>query len=814
MPRGRSKSTVSQIANDVPIINETTTNFKHTPPTTFKNSRSKSVSSHETKKSNPVIELISPFNELEKDQIWTNYINSFNYDMVLKPQDIHTINSKHLDKVLNFQNNLHSNQIQLQKFIDQTDNLLIDMDKLFTQYKKITNETLDFDKSANELLTKQNIYQTKYDEIFNNLKLFEHLDSITKNLSKSGSHLLNQKRKFFINDILKNLDDSLKFVDDHPNYKDCELYKSRFKQCMTRSLTLIRNFLNNEIKSVNDSIDKKQKTLGLDLLIYNEFNNYLKYNQEQFHELMNELKKRSSNEEFSGLFNDVLSTYFNIRTRLLHKYIDKYPNTLSKEHSLVQACQDQISYYKKIIEKEYNLFKAFFEPNKHEYVDDLLWDTFYNFLKNVLEPLYDNIRLLILKESNISSLCQFTTLLQKYYEFEDENEGSLIDTQSYFASTNSENSIKYGFLFQPLLDDAQNRLIFKIQNYVDNQLMKYKPKSIDLKIGFIKQTTNVNSLDVDYEENLFPDLYLPLAKALTILSNIYELINGYVFDDIAHYIVHSCIEMLKGEYLKLAINQLGRIEGKTLYLKDLIILRDQIKNFDIQYVRNDFSIDFTSGFTNIWNFIKRRNSSGGILEIAKQSIPKVINNMIDANMEIEMELNNAVTDFLTICSNEICEPILGKEDLTNENLNKFKDNLIIKIPNFYKHIISIINDQIVARSLMNNLSQLILITYEEFYKKVNDLPEKPKFDDLLEIDALSGFVNDIINHLYDEEDSKNQIQFSPNFNENVLNNLDLDLDEADVEDSKKPMHLNLELDIPIDPTNSIDPINPGQSIEK
>ncbi|KAI5962371.1 COG3 [Candida pseudojiufengensis] len=790
MPRVRSKSTVSQIANDVPIISESTTNFKHSP-TTFKKSRSRSLSSYKPS-IKPPIDLTTPFNEEEKDRLWTNYINSFNYDLVLKPQDIHTINNKHLQNVINFQDNLHINQNQLQNFINQTDNLIIDMNELFNRYKKITNETLDFDKSANELLKKQDNYQQKYDEIYSNLKHFENLDLITKNLLKSGSHLLNQKRTFFKNDILKSLDESLEFVDKHPNYKDCELYKSRFQQCMIRSLTLIRNFLNNELRGINDSIYKKSKSLELDLLIYNEFNNYLKYNGDQFHELMYELKSRSNKDEYFGLFNDVLSNYLNIRKKLLNQYINKYSSKEHSDNSLVQSCQDQISYYKNLIEKEFSLFKSFFQPNNNDEINDLLSDTFYNFLKGVLEPLYDDIRLLILKESNISSLCQFTTLLQKYYEFED-NEGSL-SNQNYFSN---DESIKYGYLFQPILDDCQNRLIFKIQNYIDNQLIKYKPKTIDLKIGFKKQTNNKHSLDVDYEDNLFPEIYLPLAKALTILSNIYELVNGYVFDDIAHYIVHASIEMLRGEYLKLAINQLGIIEGKILYLKNLIILRDQIKNFDIQFIRNDFTIDFKSGFINIWNFIKFQNSNG-IIEVVKQSIPKVINNMIDANMEIEMELNNSVTEFLTICSNEICKPILG-EKLNNDNLNKFKDNLIIKIPNYYKQIINIINDQIITKFLMNNLSQLILITYEEFFNSITT-EQSPQFEDLLEIDALSGFVNDIINHLYEEEELKNE-QSEITFNENILNTFDLNLDENDIEDSKNSLHLNIDTNLSIDPTD-------------
>ena len=139
----------------------------------------------------------------------------------------------------------------------------------YAQCEEITNDVLmrivqsirknDFDSLANELLNKQNLYQQKYNKIHSHLKHFEHLDLITKNLSKSGSHLLTNRRSFFINDILLNLDDSLNFMETHPEYKDSDLYKSRFRQCMTRALTLIRNFLSNELRSVDESVKSKLK---------------------------------------------------------------------------------------------------------------------------------------------------------------------------------------------------------------------------------------------------------------------------------------------------------------------------------------------------------------------------------------------------------------------------------------------------------------------------------------------------------------------------------------------------------------------------
>lgn len=851
MVRARSKSVVLQIANDVPALsNGVNTIHEETEkltPTTFRKSRSKSVcinddwsyvdeateeraQTHAQKHSYTHTQTnverkradITLLDEEFTDQFWRDYLNSFNYDSVLKPDNIEYINDQHLDKVLGFQSNLRMNRAQLDQFITQTDQLLVNVDDLFDKYRKIISESLDFDNAANELIQRQTQYEKKFENIHRYLQHFEHLDSITKNLSRSGSHLLTQKRQFFINDILINLDSSLDFIEKHENFQDSELYKSRFRQCMTRALTLIRNYLNNELRSISDSVERSlqdpKKTVGIELLLYNEFNNYLKFNQEPFNELIVELVKRCINHrEYNGLLNDILQFYFQIRKKFQKVYIDKtstinelYKNPQNKQTNLVQACQDQISYFKKIIEKEHSLFIKFFAVTSFdEETKTFVWDEFYSYLKVVMDPLYDVIRLLVLKESNIGTLCELTTLLQKYYEFEEADNGS-IDAQSYFSfggagsSGHSSDLIKYGVLFQPLLDDTLNRLIFRVQKYLDNDLKNYKPKPLDLKIGNRKQQTHTkdtkkNQLDIDFDENLLPDVYLPLAKALSILSSIYELVNSFVFDDLAHYIVHTSIELLRDEYLRLAIAHMGRDEGQLAYLKNLIILRNHIANFDIHFYRNDYTIDFTSGISDVWHSLRNRqfegkSVTGAFFSLAKKTVPKVINNMMDANQEIEMELNNAVTTYITQCSTEICKPLHDEPKPTKESITEFKDNLIIKIPNYYNQIRNIIDDPVVTKFLMENLSNLVLVAYEHFFNSLPPDYQSEGVEDLMEVDALYGFINDIIQHLYDEDENQQKAQ---QFNEDILQGLGLEDNGSGVD---------TEVDFKIPKNNELSPI--------
>lgn len=766
MARGRSKTIVQKIALDVPTYREEHLNLGD--PTL----KSLPLKLTELAQISETYSLY-PFNDKESSKLWSKYLETFDFDCLLPEEDIQRINEYQTNDLLNFKNTCVTSRKEIASLIDQTDSIRDSVSTLRTIYDQISHENSDFDKESSELLKVQQDHQRKLDEINNHLLHFERLDTITKNLSRNGYHLINKKKEYFKNEILKNLDASIQYVESHPEIKDITLYKSRFRQCMTRSLTLIKSFLNDELKRIADLTSRQLNTKdneNLDFLIYNDFN---QYQTDSFSEWVTEIYTRVSiHEEYRGLLLEVLNSYFNIRLKLIKIYIELVTFN-ENDKSPVQISQDRISFYKRIIEKEASLAERYLTKN----VLMLANGEFYDFLKKTLDTLYDFLRQIILRETNITNLCQLSILLQKYYEFEEEERSESID---------------YGNLFRPILDDIQMRLIFRIQIYVDQSLTKYKPKPEDL-IGN-RKVAGTNTLDIDYPQNLFPHVYLPLAKALTLLSEIYELIDHVVFDDLAHYIIHSSIQLLHGEFYKLSLAHLGKIDTELQYLKNLILLKLQLNNYDIQFSRNDFSIDFTGGLNDAWKSIRSGQfqlTSSGFIDIVRKSAPRIINSMVDANEEIELELNNAVNDFVKECANVISEPILT--DL--KDFVQYKHNLLTKIPHFYKQTQVHIEDRSIIHYLMNNLTNLIVVMYENYYRNQED-------NNLMEVDTLFAFVNDIV---AEEENNAQNDEEQNTFNEDILQDLEIS-DDEDLLINNRNLDLkgNLQKDAS-ESTNTIDP---------
>lgn len=806
MTRERSKSVVQKIAFDTPsytkedlelkdestearnIQNPTVPSLPHivAEPTQFSGRRRANSFCCFAKESNalPVLQpsIFHPFTKAERELLTQNFLDTLNYNSVLDLELIGNINDMFDNDILAFKTDCDSNISHMQSIMAENKTILNEINSLTLQFDKVTRDTRDFAYQSSSLMNKSVEIESKVGKIDSVLKMFDQLEKITKTLISAGNSIIRTGR---ILEILNQLQECLDFLQTHSSYKDSEFYSLRYRQCMTRGLTLIRNYLIDYLKTIPATFMEKLKSqdvsdLTLDVYMYNEpVNNLEKHDQSiQFLVLLGAVVERCvSHKEYRGLVSDILNQYFKFRLLLIWIYIEKqerqkHEDATNTSNSTVFYCQKQISLYKKLLEKERALFSKFcpfeeYPSQQHAFILGAL----SNFFKQALEPLYDEVRNRILREQSITELCNVTNLLANYYEYEDDV--SIINS--------TDRKIEYGELFEPMMQDSQSRLVFRIQNYIDNKLLKYKPRPEDLQLGHRKSTEETlrrESELMDIEENLFPSLYVPLGMALTILSNVYELLNSMVFDDIAHHVVHSCIFMLKNSAMKLAITHLGTLEAKLFYLKNLITLKNQLNNFDIQFVRTETSLDFTSGIHELFQILKngqlyvKFNESGGFLELVRKSTPKVVNNMIDAKHEIELELSNGVNDLITECTNIVCEPILLDNKLSlKEKSVPLNDNVLMKIPHFYSQFVLFVEEREIALYLIDLTVNLISSTYEKYYSSLQEKLERKDYtpqdmEDIMEPDTFFHFVSEVVSGLNEENERSL-------FNDRYLEVLDL-----------------------------------------
>ena len=101
-------------------------------------------------------------------------------------------------------------------------------------------------------------------------------------------------------------------------------------------------------------------------------------------------------------------------------------------------------------------------------------------------------------------------------------------------------------------------------------------------------------------------------------------------------------------------------DGQLFLLRQLLILKQQIVAFDIEFVTPEVEVDF-SGITNTFWELRERgglfNPSNLARLVGSSLIPHVIENMLDAKAELDAQLRTVIGDFTNGFANRITAAI-------------------------------------------------------------------------------------------------------------------------------------------------------------
>ncbi|CAD6621625.1 XXYS1_4_G0005170.mRNA.1.CDS.1 [Saccharomyces cerevisiae] len=682
--------------------------------------------------------------------------------------------------------------------LDQTRQVNDQLDSSIKKFRKISQDTGAFIEETKTIYEKQSKLSNLTESIPKALHYFEVLDPIMRRLNHATSPAIVKKSSFTT--MLATIDESLRFLDENSDLKDAAAYRIKFKQCLIRACELIFHFLTNLLKQTNQEILDKTKNknslTGLpsttrDAFLYSKFYTIADTFKIQVSEIVKRSNEKAYNkyhDELNSILYECFNHYFQTRLRLLTPVIWLHIDEIvvkDKDQGLVKFIQDGKVYFQQLCADEYKLFVEFFPENECRFKIN-------QWFLQLCEPLYDSIRVRVLKETDICTLCDSVTLFAPYYEFE---EGS----EEYVKQFTD---IQYDKLFEPIVQKVQARLILRVQIYVQQNILSYRPtrdvfmisnrrrkSKTSLQVGNEDATTSDDNPDpllesylssfknrsilpispndaddkcIDSEESTnkisqLQTYYPPLLKTLALLSKIYEMINSVVFDDLAHHVVHDCIVSLRNAYDMVIKSSAGKSDFNNLdislaYLKNLLMLRDSIQNFNIQYTVNETYLDF-SGVEGFFKSLKengrnvlKKTKSSSILTLARELVPKVVNNMVDARTELISELRNVIKDFTESTSLELIDDTLdinSDEDLLSKNV-KLRENIKARLPRIYEQILNYIDDQEIVTNLLDAVQELITQSYSKYYETITELAENGKFGkdqvaDVMYLDVFTDF---------------------------------------------------------------------------
>ncbi|RPB25458.1 Sec34-domain-containing protein [Terfezia boudieri ATCC MYA-4762] len=652
------------------------------------------------------------------------------------------------------------------RLLEITDDTLLLLSSLKNSFVAVENQTSSFQTQCEDLVTEEQRLEALSQQIGQGLAPFAELENMITKLNRPGTDFV-KTRSF--SDMLKTLDWCLEDLSRYTHFKDTPIYLPKFRRCMTISMTLIRNFLVNSLRETSTDVSKRMAAQNLtettqSALLYARF----RVNAPELRDLVGEIEKRCpGHEEYISLLNDCYNAFFASRrpliTPLTTKKMTNIAAASANSSDLVVFARFSISDMRSICNDEFELFYAYFSTGEREV---------YTFLESICKPFYDRLRPKIAAEAQLVKLCELCTLLQTRYLRDQEDP----DYDQYDRSR-----LDFGRLIQTILLETQTRLVAGAQGVLKTAIEQFVPTTEDLdypaKVANQPKRKGIAApVVIETDENLgtaggfdtdavFQGWYPTMRKAIWLLSRIYRLVNPAVFGDIAHKIVHSCtLSLIKAS--KQLNKQKTPIDGHLFLIKHLLILKEQIVAFDIEYLPPDqervaagVQETLTGTFWDVYQ-------QGGLL--TRDGILKLVSvgagwtsgpveNMIDAKVELDGTLRTAITSLTAEFSAMMLSPILSAssaEPITPQLPEKSGGQLMQEIQGNVEKKVRELRDRLkeymvgdwrTREALVGAVQELVINKYEAFFSQLlqDTSGGSISYRDVWDVERFIGWSNEV-----------------------------------------------------------------------
>ncbi|XP_072266110.1 conserved oligomeric Golgi complex subunit 3 isoform X1 [Pyxicephalus adspersus] len=507
----------------------------------------------------------------------------------------------------------------LSGFEDQCDSILKDvnlalqhLESLQKQYLFVSTKTGTLHEACEQLLKEQSELVNLAESIQQKLSYFNELENIS---TKLNSPTLSVNSEGFI-PMLAKLDDCISYISAHPNYKDYPAFLAKFKQCLSKAMHLMKTYTVNTLQNLTSLLIKRHdlsNTPNSDnafTLFYVKF----RAAAPKVRTLIEQMEQRSEKiPEYQLLLAEIHQCYLDQRENLLSPSITSTITELTSQNNrdhcalvrsgcafMVHVCQD-----------EHQLFNEFFTKPTPKL--DVL-------LEKLCLSLYDVLRPLIIHIVHLETLSELCGILK-------------IEMIEDHVQNNAEQLGAFAALVKQMLEDVQERLVYRTHIYIQTDILGYKPAPGDLaypdKLEMMEQIAQslkeeqkrLQSMEASFSDIRLEDpdsnnliksgtseslglraqstvspadlhgmWYPTVRRTLVCLSKLYRCIDRAVFQGLSQEALSACIQSLLGASDAITKNK-TQVDGQLFLIKHLLILREQIAPFHTEFTIKEISLD-------------------------------------------------------------------------------------------------------------------------------------------------------------------------------------------------------------------------------
>jgi conserved oligomeric Golgi complex subunit 3 len=253
----------------------------------------------------------------------------------------------------------------------------------------------------------------------------------------------------------------------------------------------------------------------------------------------------------------------------------------------------------------------------------------------------------------------------------------------------------FGRIIQQMLQDVQERLVFRAHLYLQTDIQQYHPSPGDLaypdKLEMMESIAqsiqesqtlkradsrssmlSITSTEVEQQfksrtGNSPADLhgmwYPTVRRTLVCLSRLYRCVDRPIFQGLSQEALTYCIQSLVTAANSISTNKTST-DGKLFEIKHLLILREQIAPFRVDFTMKETSLDFSKVKTAAYELLQKRKqlfalgTNNALLEFLLDGAPQVKEHLLDSRKDVDRQLKLTCEQFIKDVTKQLVGPIL------------------------------------------------------------------------------------------------------------------------------------------------------------
>ncbi|BGP13514.1 Golgi transport complex subunit 3 [Rhodosporidiobolus nylandii] len=576
------------------------------------------------------------------------------------------------------------------------DDSLALLSELSANHLYVAENSAALQSACEALLDEQQHLQEVAQALSERLEYFRELERSVRLLNEPGEKVVERP------EFLEGLDRvgvCLEYLRANPDFLDAPLYLLRFQQCLTRSMTLIKMYFVSRIKEVWGEVQGKLQGAGvgggkdlsepaLHALLYAKFSAL----SPSLRILIRELEARStsssttsstalsrapssasssappsSEEDYTSLLQACHASYFACRLSLLGPLVAEEVRRMDPAKAeLVGLAKAGVGYLRGVAMHEWELAGG------------------VQFLLTLFDNLYDVLRPRILHEPSLQLLVDLCAVLTSLMSLDtssapggsasddddDPDLSAAADPDDDDESSTGLGTLRFGALIQPILQDAQTRLVFRAQAVVLSEVGSYVPAAGELDYPALLLEGGRG--EMGSEEGW----YKTVRRTRWVLERLRGWVNNAIYIDFASEALSLCrASLLSASQTIAAAGEEKVPDGQLFLIRHLLILKELVGQLGegMELVRKERGIEVGS-VTETLSALLRTTSSAifnprGLLS----ALPQLVGGageerMVDAKMDLDTSLKTACESFILSSSRALTAPLQSFLDRCTSHL--------------------------------------------------------------------------------------------------------------------------------------------------